>query len=130
MCKIALAGRRFIVSPLFILLFPLLVLAGPYRKVRTLTLNGRAYNAYVADNFIARAIGYMFRDPLDVKRGECMVFEFNSGGPHWFWMLDVHFDIDLYTKGSKGTYKKACTMESGSLRQVCVAGRSLVEVKR
>ncbi|MCX8205980.1 MAG: DUF192 domain-containing protein [Candidatus Micrarchaeota archaeon] len=108
----------------------MLVLAGPYRKARRIRLGNRTYDAYVADNVVARAIGYMFRDPSDIRDGECMLFIFQGGGRHCFWMLDVHFDTCLYSRSGRSGWRKVCIMRRGSIRSICAQGHTFAEVMR
>ncbi len=57
-----------------------------------LTLNGKKYNALIADTRIKRVIGLMHRPFLG--EGECMLFVFKRLGYHSLWMLNMHFSID------------------------------------
>ena len=57
--ELKIGGRFFRVSPLFLLFAPLIHFFGPYRKTKIVRLKGKVYRAYVADNVVSRAIGYM-----------------------------------------------------------------------
>ncbi|ASI14112.1 DUF192 family protein [Candidatus Mancarchaeum acidiphilum] len=50
-------------------------------------------NAVIADNFIKRMIGLMYRDSL--KENSCMLFIFDSAGKLGIWMYNMKFPIDV-----------------------------------
>ncbi len=59
---------------------------------RTISVGNKNYNAIIADTFIKRTIGLMFRE--SIKENECMLFIFDS--PWWnnIWMPNMLFSID------------------------------------
>jgi len=56
-------------------------------------IKGKTINAEVADNFIKRIKGLMFRKGL--KENEGMLFIFRRPGYYSFWMLNMKFPIDI-----------------------------------
>lgn len=60
---------------------------------RQFEINGRGYSAIIADSFVKRMIGLMFRDSL--KDNQCMLFIFASPGMHRLWMRNMLFAIDV-----------------------------------
>ncbi len=85
----------------------------------------KAINAYVADNFFARAIGYMFRDPRDVKKDEGMLFVFSEPRTVSFWMLDVHFPVKVVSLD----YNESIIMRPHTLAIHPLRGRLFLEQK-
>jgi len=65
------------------------------QKYRTkgIRLNGKTFNAIIADTFAKRMIGLMFRDKL--PKGSCMLFIFENEGREGIWMRNMHFPIDV-----------------------------------
>lgn len=62
-------------------------------KTRKITIAGSSYQAIVADSWIKRAIGLMYRPGL--KKGTCMLFLFPYPGWHAIWMRNMQFPIDV-----------------------------------
>ena len=52
-----------------------------------------AVDVLIADNFIKRMIGLMYRKSLRNNQG--MLFIFGSSDYHSIWMLNMHFSIDI-----------------------------------
>ena len=53
----------------------------------------REFRALLADSFMKRAIGLMFRDGL--QEGTCMLFVFNEEARQGIWMHNMRFAIDV-----------------------------------
>lgn len=51
------------------------------------------FNALVADSFLKRMIGLMFRNRLSGR--ECMLFVFDRPGRYGIWMKNMKFSIDV-----------------------------------
>ena len=58
-----------------------------------ISIHGTKLNAAVADSFLKRMIGLMFRKHL--PRNSCMLFVFNIEGFHGIWMRNMLFPIDV-----------------------------------
>lgn len=70
------------------------------KKFTTVEINGVKIHSEVADNFAKKASGLMFRDKLGKNEG--MLFPFDSGGYHKFWMMNVKFPLDfIWIDGNK-----------------------------
>ncbi len=63
-----------------------------YRTV-TIRANGHRMRAIVADTFVKRMIGLMYRS--GIKENECMLFIFGGEGYHSLWMKNMRFSIDV-----------------------------------
>jgi len=75
------------------LLLKLIYLLEKNYKHKTLYINGKAFDALVADTSAKRAIGLMFRRSL--KNNECMLFEFSGEARYGIWMHNMYFSIDI-----------------------------------
>lgn len=122
-------GKQYKVTPLFLFLFPFIVLSNIFSSHKQISVNGKTFNAQIADNFISRALGYMFRDPHDVKDNECILFVYDNPTTVSFWMLDVHFKIDLCVLDENNTIVKRVKMYPHSLVRHTVVGRRFLEIK-
>lgn len=58
-----------------------------------IAINGRRFNAVIADSAIKRAIGLMFRKKIGKNR--CMLFIFPDDARHEIWMYNMQFPIDV-----------------------------------
>ncbi len=63
-----------------------------YNKVK-ITIEKKEIDVLIADNFIKRMIGLMYKESLDTNMG--MFFMFNGDDYHSIWMLNMHFNIDI-----------------------------------
>ncbi len=63
-----------------------------YEK-KKISIKGRVLVALVADNFLKKAIGLMYRESIPSKT--CMLFVFHSTGRHGIWMKNMNFAIDI-----------------------------------
>ncbi|MEM3364494.1 MAG: DUF192 domain-containing protein [Candidatus Micrarchaeia archaeon] len=122
-----LRDRGFTDSFLVFLLFPLVYFFGPYRRTKQVSINGRRYNAYVADNFFSRAFGYMFRDPKDLNKNEAMLFVFNSPTTVTFTMSNVNFPIMVYALDEKMKVLDEALMKPGQ-KQKTLTGQLFLEI--
>ncbi len=62
-------------------------------EMRQIRINGRKFNAIIADSFFKHMIGLMFRK--GIGRGECMLFIFRREERHPIWMHNMLFGIDV-----------------------------------
>lgn len=62
-------------------------------------INGRKFRALVADTFVKKLIGLMFRKHLSKR--ECMLFIFPYEGFHGIWMHNMLFAIDVVWANGK-----------------------------
>ncbi len=56
-------------------------------------IKGKEFRALLADSFMKRAIGLMFREHLE--EGTCMLFVFNEEARQGIWMHNMRFAIDV-----------------------------------
>ncbi len=129
---VSLFGKSFVVSLLFILMLPLLLISSPYSKHEYIKVGNRTIKAYIADNAISRSIGYMFRDPADVEDDEGILFVYDKPVDESFWMFNVHFPILLHTlKETEDGYAivKTARLTPHSVNATNVSGRHFLEVK-
>ncbi len=63
-----------------------------YRKANV-ALGRLRLDALVADSFLKRMIGLMFRNELSGR--ECMLFIFGRPGRYGIWMKNMRFSIDV-----------------------------------
>jgi uncharacterized membrane protein (UPF0127 family) len=63
-----------------------------YRKI-PIWINGKRFDALIADTLIKRMIGLMFRKRLE--KNQCMLFTFFSEGYQSIWMYNMRFAIDV-----------------------------------
>jgi hypothetical protein len=68
-----------------------------YETVR-ISISGKRFKALVADTFLKRAIGLMYRNGL--RRSECMLFIFDRPSREGIWMANMRFAIDIVWVGS------------------------------
>lgn len=68
-----------------------------YRKVKV-HIGNNDLAADLSDTFIKRMIGLMYRDSL--RRGCCMLFDFNREDRYGIWMHGMRFPIDILWIGS------------------------------
>ncbi|MGC9057806.1 MAG: DUF192 domain-containing protein [Candidatus Micrarchaeia archaeon] len=129
MVCIHVKGRKFIVSPLLFVFLPFLYFCGPYNKRRRFRFGRATVHAYIADNFFSRAIGYMFRDPKDIPDDEGILFVYDKPVQASFWMLDVHFPIDLYVLDDRFRPVAKTRLEKHSTKIQRQMGRLFLEVK-
>jgi uncharacterized protein len=66
---------------------------------KTITVNGRKFDALIADTSTKKMIGLMFRKSL--KKNQCMLFIFEESGFHAIWMYSMLFAIDVIWLNSK-----------------------------
>ncbi len=91
-------------------------------KRRKVVVHGKTYVAYVADNPLTRAVGYMFRDPGDLEKNEAILFRFGEDGEKEFWMLNMNFDVELV---SLDTGKRVRLNRGNKVR---IKGKSILEI--
>ena len=120
--------KKFIPSLPFYLVLPLFYLFNPYKKSRTLTLNNKTYNAYIADNFFSRAFGYMFRDPIDLKPDEAILFSFNKRQTVSFTMSNVHFPIMIFALDENYKILSNTLMKPNQNEKTILTGTYFLEV--
>jgi uncharacterized membrane protein (UPF0127 family) len=89
----------------------------------------KVLNVYIADNILSRAIGYMFRDPEDVSADEGILFVYDKPVHASFWMLEVHFPIDIYILDEKFRSITKQRLEKHSIQIKNLEGRMFLEVK-
>ena len=58
-----------------------------------MTIGKRTLNALLADTFVKKMIGLMFRDGL--PSGTCMLFAFDYRSRQGIWMRNMRFAIDI-----------------------------------
>lgn len=121
-------GKKFIPSLPFYLVLPLFYLFNPYKKSRTLTLNNKTYNAYIADNFFSRAFGYMFRDPTDLKPDEAILFSFNTRQTVSFTMSNVYFPIMIFALDENYKILSSTLMKTNQNEKTILTGTYFLEV--
>jgi len=63
------------------------------KKYTTVKINKNSIRAEIADNFIMKTKGLMFRKSLPKNEG--MLFVFDKEGYHSFWTLNMRFPIDI-----------------------------------
>ncbi|MGC8923927.1 MAG: DUF192 domain-containing protein [Candidatus Micrarchaeia archaeon] len=127
---VCIKGRSYLVTPLFLLFLPIVYFFSPCNGQRkSITVNGRLLSVYIADNFFSRAIGYMFRDPKDIPDDEGILFVYDKPVQASFWMLDVHFPIDLYVLDDRFRPVAKTRLEKHSTKIQRQMGRLFLEVK-
>jgi uncharacterized membrane protein (UPF0127 family) len=62
-------------------------------ETKTIRINKKSFGALIADTYIKRMLGLMFRNRLG--RSECMLFVFSRTGKHKIWMYNMRFPIDV-----------------------------------
>lgn len=62
-------------------------------KTASVSLGRTRVTAIVADTFLKKAVGLMYRPKLG--RFECMLFLFGRSGFHGIWMANMNFPIDI-----------------------------------
>ncbi|MCL5423823.1 MAG: DUF192 domain-containing protein [Candidatus Marsarchaeota archaeon] len=63
-----------------------------YNKTK-IYIEEKEITVLIADNFIKRMIGLMYKKSLNSDSG--MLFIFNKPDYHSIWMLNMHFNIDI-----------------------------------
>ncbi|HVC57985.1 MAG TPA: DUF192 domain-containing protein [Candidatus Acidoferrales bacterium] len=74
-----------------------------------MTIGKRTLDALVADTFVKKMIGLMFRDGL--PSGGCMLFAFDYSSRQGIWMRNMKFPIDIVWLDEK---KRITGMKSGT----------------
>jgi uncharacterized membrane protein (UPF0127 family) len=64
-----------------------------------MSINGKKFEALIADSSTKRIIGLMYRKSIAAK--QCMLFIFESEGRHAIWMQNMQFAIDVIWLDSK-----------------------------
>jgi len=82
-----------ILSSLIIVLFIILYFKKSPTKYTTVKIKDTQIKAEIADTFTKRTKGLMFRKTLLEDEG--MLFVFDNGGYHGFWMMNMSFPIDI-----------------------------------
>ena len=62
-------------------------------KIKKISINGKRFDAFVADNFTKRMIGLMFRK--SIAKTQCMLFVSGIEGKNSIWMYNMKFPIDV-----------------------------------
>jgi uncharacterized protein len=62
-------------------------------KTTKIAINGKRFDAIIADSLIKRMIGLMFRNHLG--RQQCMILSFFGEGYQSIWMYNMLFAIDV-----------------------------------
>jgi uncharacterized membrane protein (UPF0127 family) len=62
-------------------------------ETKRIKLEGKPFNAIIADTFAKRMIGLMFREKL--PKVDCMLFIFGSEEGQGIWMRNMCFPIDV-----------------------------------
>jgi hypothetical protein len=76
-----------------IVLLIIFFLKKPSGKYMNVKVGNTQIRAEIADTFITRTKGLMFRKSLPENEG--MLFIFNKEGYHGFWMMNMSFPIDI-----------------------------------
>jgi len=76
-----------------IVLLIIFFLKKPSGKYTNVKVGNTQIRAEIADTFITRTKGLMFRKSLPENEG--MLFIFNEEGYHGFWMMNMSFPIDI-----------------------------------
>jgi hypothetical protein len=63
-----------------------------YEK-RTVSIGNKKLLGIIADSFLKRMIGLMYRSNL--PKGTCMLFMFQNQGRYGIWMRNMKFPIDI-----------------------------------
>lgn len=75
----------------------MLVLKFLYKKQkyqsRKISINGKSFNAIIADTTIKRIIGLMYRK--SIAKNQCMLFIFDTEEKQSIWMYSMNFAIDV-----------------------------------
>jgi hypothetical protein len=82
--------RTEFIALIAILLIAMIVLVYP-RKMR-MCLDSRCFEAEMADNFIKKSLGLMFRNSISDDYAMVFFMDGNSGS---FWMKNVNFPLEL-----------------------------------
>lgn len=69
-------------------------------KTANLSVNGKQFNAIIADTFMKRMIGLMFKDKLGSN--QCMAIVFSEEGRWGIWMRNMLFPIDVVWADATG----------------------------
>jgi uncharacterized protein len=69
-----------------------------YRNI-LIQVDGKKFNAIVADSFLKKMIGLMFRKKIN--NNECMLFVFGNESRYAIWMHNMLFPIDVAWINSK-----------------------------
>jgi uncharacterized protein len=69
-------------------------------KTVTISISKKRYNAIIADTFIKKMIGLMYRN--GIAKNQCMLFIFASEDYHAIWMQNMLFPIDVVWADSRG----------------------------
>lgn len=66
-------------------------------KTCVVRINGRKFNAIIADTMLKKMIGLMYRKSM--KKDECMLFIFSYSSKYGIWMRNMLFPIDVVWLG-------------------------------
>jgi hypothetical protein len=62
-------------------------------KEKVIFINKKRATAFLADNFLKKIIGLMYKDEL--PNGTCMLFIFGAPKKYGIWMRNMKFAIDI-----------------------------------